>query len=301
MKARRPITAVRPALACIFLAVATACSDPASPSPDGLQIRAAKPGSACQSPDPCPDNVQPPEGNQGQTLNVIITGTDFGDPGEVCEVNWLLNGKKSSAIQTNSASCTSTTRADANISVAPDAPVDAVFDVEFFVGVGRGRRGGIGSELFVVKSGGRFNVPATVELAGGLVTLGPQPVELGKGNNEKKLKLSGDEATFSNELAMTNTHAAGLLLNCMWEGAFDQGRSPQDMLDLLIDPDQPRGIQVSVPLVEQKRPGVIRIDSCWQESPPAATLICGGGIGNMNDRAFALLDESPLGPATRPR
>lgn len=164
MNARRPIMAARPALACIILAVAAACSDPASPSPDGpdgLQISAAKaskPGSACQSPDPCPTDVQPPEGNQGQTLNVVITGTDFGDPREVCEVTWLLNGKKSSAIQTNSSSCVSTTQIDANISVAPDAPVDQLFDVQVFVGVGRGRRGGIGSELFTVKVTGNPHI-----------------------------------------------------------------------------------------------------------------------------------------------
>ncbi len=91
MNARRPMTAVRPALACIFLAVAAACSDPASPSADGLQIRAAKPGSGSE-PDPNPTSVQPPEAEQSQTLDVVITGENFGEPGELCEVNWLLDG-----------------------------------------------------------------------------------------------------------------------------------------------------------------------------------------------------------------
>jgi len=45
---------------------------------------------------------------------------------------------------------------------------------------------------------------------------------------------------------------------------------------------------------------VIRIDSCWRESPDG-NLICGGGIGNINDLAFSILDESVRGPATRPK
>ena len=148
MNARRPLTAARPALLCILLAVAASCSDPAAPSPDGVRIRADKPGSP--GPDPDPQAVQPPEGDQGQTLDVIITGTDFGEPGEVCEVNWLIDGVESSAIQTNAAACASTEQIEANITIEPDAPAEQLYDVQVYVGRGRGRRGGVGSELFHV-------------------------------------------------------------------------------------------------------------------------------------------------------
>ena len=150
-----------------------------------------------------------------------------------------------------------------------------------------------------LKGGDKSTV--SVELAGGMVTTTAQLVQLSGKNNAKALSLLGPA---SYELKLLNTRNA-TLANCVWEGAFDGDfKSPEAMLNLIVDDPQSRHIGVNV---DKEADGVEslkqKINSAWQEpGSESGNTITGGGIaGNSNKQAFTLLDKSDIGPARPPK
>ncbi|MCL7972508.1 MAG: hypothetical protein M8866_10575 [marine benthic group bacterium] len=204
-----------------FLVTWIGCSAPTGPdrtAPEAAEALYKKggtdPGDApADLPPPDPQYVQPSSGEQSQTIDVVITGTDFGEPGEACDVNWLLDGVSSSSIATDASQCVSPTQIDATISIASDAAADLLYDVEVVIGKGKGRRRGIGSEKFTVKQNQslvEFSSAFTILTADSSepndgvpdLTAGAQPLKGGVLNDQ--IRANGDyllNIDFAHELA----------------------------------------------------------------------------------------------------
>lgn len=95
-------------------------------------------------------------------------------------------------------------------------------------------RGGVPGPPGGGGSGGDADT-ALVDLSGGLATAATQVADV-IANNGRKLELStpGGSHAFQDAWSLANTHAAGLA-NCATNGVFDEGLSPSDMLDLMLD------------------------------------------------------------------
>ena len=139
-------------LSVLAVIVFSACTESATQSTDvgDLDILKAPPS---QDPDPAPTGVDPDSVLQATVDTVQVMGSDF-LPGD--RVGWLLNGRSTDDIVTQSTEFISGGELRAIIQVAPDAEI-TVFDVEVR---GGGKRKGIGTDLLRVaeKPGGNPNV-----------------------------------------------------------------------------------------------------------------------------------------------
>jgi hypothetical protein len=128
-------------LAALTLAFAVACSPPTDGDVPGVE--AAKGGPSGGGPSPTVDATDPSEGEQGTTLDVRVLGTNY-DQGS--SVDFLLDGKPTQKVKTNSSSFVSSTEVVANITIADDALV-AGYDVR--VTASNGKKG-VGIEKFQI-------------------------------------------------------------------------------------------------------------------------------------------------------
>ena len=121
----------------------SACTESATQSTDvgDLDILMAPPS---QDPDPEPTGVEPDSVLQATVDTVQVMGSNF-LPGD--RVGWLLNGRTTGDVVTQSTEFVSSGELRAIIEVAPDAEVTA-FDVEVR---GGGKRKGIGTDLLRVQ------------------------------------------------------------------------------------------------------------------------------------------------------
>ncbi|MFQ5890336.1 MAG: hypothetical protein ACE5JR_09830 [Gemmatimonadota bacterium] len=127
-----------------------ACSEPGPTSPESPSILAAKGGNGGGD-GPTVDATDPTSAPQGATLPVGVFGSGF-DPGSV--VDFLLDGKKTTKVVTNSTSFVGAGELIADITIAADAPL-ASYDVR--VTTSRKKKG-IGTELFKIV-GTTFDLP----------------------------------------------------------------------------------------------------------------------------------------------
>ena len=160
MRSRVVLSGARLAIAGVTsLVLLQACSDQL-PTDVSDSINLAKPGSG---PDPIVEGAVPSEAPQNTTLVVRVLGKNFDDGSKV---RFLLNGKPTKNIGTNSTRFVNEGELEANITIALDA---ATVDYDIEVTTSKKRRG-IGTELFNVKSGkpGGANVMGTLGLASGM-------------------------------------------------------------------------------------------------------------------------------------
>ena len=170
-------------LTVVALAVAAACSDPASTSPEAPGLLAARGGGGG---DPVVQSVVPDSATQDTTLDITVSGKNF-DDGSVVELG--QGGIASPKIQTNSTTFLNPRKLKANITVALDADI-GLYDV--IVTSFRGRRG-IGAEMVDIKVKGgpsvslaTFILPDTLSNPEGVPNTSPPG-------------LYSDDAAFENE------------------------------------------------------------------------------------------------------
>ena len=104
--------------------------------------------------DPVVESVDPTEGEQGQTLDILVEGESFQEGDEVA---LGIDGTPSEAITTNATTFVGPNTLRANITIAGTA---AVTSYDVIVNGGRGRKG-IGTALFAVKLGPHANAVVT--------------------------------------------------------------------------------------------------------------------------------------------
>lgn len=122
----------------LLLALGAGCGVPvevAGPAADAAMANAA--------PAPTVDATDPNQAPQGATLDVLVLGSNFND-GSTAQ--FLLSGKATPKVKTNSTAFVSATQLRANITIALDAVV-APYDVQV---TALGGRKGIGIEKFAV-------------------------------------------------------------------------------------------------------------------------------------------------------
>jgi hypothetical protein len=127
--------------AMLALAFAFACSPPTDGDVPGVE--AAKGGPGGGGPSPTVDATDPSAAEQGTTLDVRVLGSNY-DEGS--SVDFLLDGKPTQKVKTNSSSFVSPTEVVANITIAADAVVD-LYDVRVTTA---GGKKGVGIEKFEV-------------------------------------------------------------------------------------------------------------------------------------------------------
>ncbi len=142
-------------LPVVALAVAAACSDPASTSPEAPGLVAAKGGGGGGDSDPVVQSVVPDSATQDTTLDITVSGKNF-DDGSIVELG--QGGIASLKIQTNSTTFLNPRKLKANITIAADADL-GLYDV--IVTTFRGRRG-IGAEKFQVKVKPQQDIPLDI-------------------------------------------------------------------------------------------------------------------------------------------
>lgn len=146
----RPLTGI-----LTLLLFAWACGDQ-TPVPTAPDVRAqyARGGHGGGGGSPVVDSVNPDEGEQGQTLDIVVTGQDFqsGD-----EVFLGIDGSPVAEIVTNGTTFVGSETLAANITIAPETDIG---DYDVLVMGMRGRKG-IGTALFRVKLGQHQNAFVT--------------------------------------------------------------------------------------------------------------------------------------------
>ncbi|MFQ5680289.1 MAG: hypothetical protein ACE5HP_12630, partial [Gemmatimonadota bacterium] len=147
MEAKATRAALKPSPVALLLAVGcllTACAQESPTALDAPAVFAAKGGNGGGG-GPTVDATDPTGAPQGATLPVRVLGSRF-EPGSV--VDFLLDGKKTDKVKTNSTSFVDAGELVADVTIAIDAPVDA-YDVR--VTTPRKKKG-IGIELFNVEA-----------------------------------------------------------------------------------------------------------------------------------------------------
>lgn len=171
-----------------------------------------------------------------------------------------------------------------------------------------GSSGIVNPEAFEFRAG-RGGVPggpgggggsATVELAMGLTTSGPQDVLISSDNDDRLvLDTPGEDSEmFAGAFTLTATHAAGLGA-CQQRGVFDQGLSPGDILDLLLDPEQFRDFTLYIDKSDAAA-GVAsdynQIRQNWAADIPSGRVVTFIGFKNKKARLPGVSD--PIVTAT---
>lgn len=129
----------------LSLAGLTACSE----DPSGLDVpglSAAQGGKPSGGGDPTVEDTDPGSAPQDTTLDVRVFGSNFDDGSKVA---FLLDGKTTTKVVTNSTRFVSGSELVANITIAADAQPD-FYDVQ--VTTTRGKKG-VGIELFEITTG----------------------------------------------------------------------------------------------------------------------------------------------------
>ena len=138
------------AITLLLITALGACSDspyPLGPSAADLAkggVKGGGGGGGGESTDVRVDSVDPPYGEQGETLDVVIHGSGFDDTSEATRE---LDGVPAARIRTNATVFRSSSELVANISIQSDAELD-FYDVA--VSTQGGRKKGIGIEKFEV-------------------------------------------------------------------------------------------------------------------------------------------------------
>ena len=132
----------------------------------------------------------------------------------------------------------------------------------------------------------------SVELSGGMVTTGPQLVQLSGPNNAKTLTLGGPASYTMNLVKTRDAGLADFGTNCVSQGEFNGDfKSREKMLAKIVDPIQPRHINVTIDKAADDQESLKNnINSPWREDSESGNLISMSAIaGNGNKEAFALL------------
>lgn len=133
-------------LSAFVLSLLAGCAGEPPVGPEGIALRAAKGGNGPNGGgggDPTVEAADPSSAPQDTTLEVRVLGSNFEDGSRV---DFLLDGKSTTKVTTNSTRFVSGTELVANITIALDAQAD-LYDIQ--VTTSRGKKG-VGIELFEI-------------------------------------------------------------------------------------------------------------------------------------------------------